>query len=456
VRFDDQLVNKKSRELSREIFGYSNTPVIVKVNDFSKFFGEYLDPTAVTRDDVDMLRINFPFIVNMLDKKSLPPPLPPSSEDLVAVEVFLKESRLYRKMTPTVDRLSKCHSGRLAADSTRTKFDLGISTAGCLHVGAGKITASSVPNASKYVDWMMGSELFDTEVPPGTMLVSDAAIPSEDGLGCGYYPQLVSYLEDVARDGNPIIAIVVLGDLDWLTYPYHILFKPRAHNMEAIISMNIPGVSIDRSEIIKKAINDNNWRNKCCYEESIDEIEIDDISFDFDLLVDNKDYTTLLSDLPSVVLAPLMKRVKKIESERDPNKFESLVDAGFLLHADNVNFNHVKRSFATMARVNIHASMDAKDGNDYLYHGRHMTSGFRKNVTRAHGRRPAEYPTAMWFDLFPSMREGELATFVNTLEMLRNETVTYIKEQKEIRWKDLKLAAGKKKGRYKTPSAHRQ
>jgi hypothetical protein len=442
VKFEENAVHKRSRECSRQAFGYSNNPVKIKINDFSRFFGANITKDAITREDAVMLAMNYPFIVNMLDKRVLPPPDVPILDDPATVAEYLRSSRLFRKKTPTVDRLSKAAVGTLAGDSTRLKFQLGISTAGCLHIGAGKVTASSVPDAATYVDWMLGTELFDHKPEDGQLLVSDAAVPNADGLGCGTYPALVDYLDSLAQQGHQIIAKTTLADLPFFTSHVTILHKPRPHNMEVIISMNIPGVGMSQNNIVSDSIANNAWRNQCCFEEDIPFIE-DSIKFDYDLLHDPKDYERLLECVKEVRV-PYRKRIRRRVADFDINKFGSLLDSGYLMHVENINLHLVKRAKAKMDAVETHAAFARLKQQEYTYIALDGTKHPFRGKRRANGRRPSDYPLMFWYEMFPSFGEVQLATFVNTMELLRRETVVFLKAQREIGWKDL-LPVKKKK-----------
>lgn len=439
-------VFKDSRDVSTRVFGTPNDPAKVKINDFAGYFKDHISDSNLTTEDALALVKAFPFARQLLDRKYVIPPFPTSDP-----AVYLHESRLYRLGSPMVDKLTKMPRSNIGADSTYLKFSLGIDTKSCLHVGAGKVFASSVSNAARYVDWLTGDDIFHLsprDLANFSLIVSDAAIPANDGLGCGSYPQMVSWAVSQFNRGKYVIIKLILDDLPYITVPYHILHKPRRHNHEIIISMGIPGVSLDHDDIEENIEAENVWRNECVYAEAIP--PLDDFfydSFDLDLLGDDKDYTELLSGYkaqPTTTLESL-RHTAPVDELPDPAKVQSYIEAGYFVHDPTFNIHAAEKSTDAMAKelTKLGRLETRGNGNKYAYTPKRNGGSFHPNhlkFSHTNGCNPAphEYPVAMWLDLFPNYTAENIASHVAMLGYINKSFITIIQRGVVRDWKSLK------------------
>lgn len=457
--------NEDSRILGTKYFGYPNDPVKVKVSQAVRFFDELLDSEIsyddFERQDLEAMMRDYPFVRHMIRDNITPPPEPPETLAVGELETYLRASREYRLLHPTLDRATKKDASNPCRDSTYVKFELGINTSGCLHVGAGRVIGSSVPLAARRIDWMQRSEIFEEREIPERMIVSDAAIPSEDGLGCGEYPGLVNWIADMSKkevDGQlmPIIAKFSISDLPKLTergVHYTCLYKPRRHNLEVIISINIPSVGLDYSSILTDIRDVNTWRNQCCYDADIpyDESEV---SIDEALLCDDKDYDLVLDQIGVDITSPRCAygEAKIVQHDNNPDQLETLIQSGFFEYSDSINKITLQKA---------HAAMEAHDkrleqGDDSYTPSPRLIDAVAAEIDDRHfkmreyrrikGKYMAKcYPIAMWVDIFPHMRMRQLASLIQVIDFIRKEILEMTQKNRRVTWDEMRRQCGKAK-----------
>jgi hypothetical protein len=326
------------RALSVAAFGPPADSVKLILNGSIQAVYHYLEGTE--QEEIQDLVEAYPFLERLCESPvTLPPPVPhlqPSTLERVLTD-FIRNCRLYRKKFPTYDRATKMYQRFPTNASTAVKFDLGIGTAGCTHFGAGRIIGSSVSDASIFVDWQQGTEAFGKKVDT-EMVVSDLAIPDEDGLGCGTYPGLVTMVEQWEKQGKFILVKLNLFDYYRILEqgsPIKILYKPRKHNLEVICSLNIPGVELDQEAVLEGILEENVIRNNKIYaqDNSTDE-EFEKIHVE--LFSDDKDYDKLIEGLDfSKLTVYAAEKIKPPMPE--PSQLNSLMEAGFNTWNDNVD-----------------------------------------------------------------------------------------------------------------------
>lgn len=292
------------------------------------------------QDELSDLVEAYPFLERLCEAPVTPPPpvphLRPSTLEPV-LTAYIRNCRLYRKKFPTYDKATKMCQRFPTNASTAVKFDLGICTKGCTHLGAGKIIGSSVQDAAKFVDWQLGTEAFDAKVDT-EMVVSDLAIPDEDGLGCGTYPALLKLVARWEREGRYVL--VKLNIFDYYRMlnggsPLKILYKPRRHNLEVICSLNIPGVELDSDAVLEGILAENVIRNEkiyaqnCVADEGFEKIHVE-------LFSDTKDYDALIDGLDFGKIGAYGAK-KERAFLPDPSMLDGLIASGYNTWSDNVD-----------------------------------------------------------------------------------------------------------------------
>jgi hypothetical protein len=401
------------RDASKSIFGQVNDSIAVRINDLAQFLYEAFDREKLTADELNVLHVNYPFIGRLVNKRFIPPPNFQGDHDS-----YLRRSRLYRKTVPMVDRYSKVGK-RPGGDSTFLKFELGINTRGCLHVGSGRLLGSSVPNAAKFVDLLGGEDLFDIDTNKYDMIVSDAAIPTVDGLGQGKFMTLIDWVNDLAAQGKRMIVKVRLDELALFRQPYHILNKSRMHNMEVIVSLNIPGVSHSVTEILDRMVEDNSRRNEAVFNETLPYIEHMDIEFDEDIL--NSDTRVVHeSDIADVTL-PFVNRVDQQE-KADLDKVRTLMEAGFYIYSNSFNLNNFKNLDTTRAAVQYQLqTFLRKGGNEKNFRYRSRLREYADADLICHPRKGGGFswlPNGAIRDALGNTSTSNMASEVVTCELL--------------------------------------
>ena len=281
----------------------------------------------------------FPFLERMFQSPvTRPPPPPVLNPDSIeqALVNYLRACRLYRKKFPTYDRATKLNQRNPTRSSTHVKFDLGLDTTGCVHVGAGRTIASSVANASRFVDWMQGTDAFLEDFKE-SFIVSDMAIPDDDGLGCGSYPALCCRISGWVDEGKSVVAKLNIVDYWRLQreglHPA-ILFKPRKHNLELIVGFNIPSVSLDDYQILEDIISENIKRNRAIYEQDLKVEKFEEVHVE--CFADDKDYASMVKGLDFSSLEPY--GVKREERKAPtPDTMEQHINAGMAAWQDVVD-----------------------------------------------------------------------------------------------------------------------
>jgi hypothetical protein len=325
------------RALSVLAFGPPSDSVKLLLNASIQAIYHYLEGTE--QEEIEDLVLAYPFLERLCEGPvTRPPPTPrlrPHTLERVLTD-FIRNCRLYRQKFPTYDRATKMNQRFPTNASTAVKFMLGIDTRGCTHLGAGRIIGSSVEDAAIFVDWQQGSEAFDTEITT-EMVVSDLAIPDEDGLGCGVYPALLVLVEKWEKAGKKIIVKLNLFDyfrLKETGSPVKILYKPRRHNLEVICSLNIPGVELDEDIILEEILAENVIRNRKIYEQECGQEPLEKVHVE--LFSDDKNYDKLIEGLNFGNIG--VYAVEKIKAEPfDPEKLEFLLDAGFNTWNDSID-----------------------------------------------------------------------------------------------------------------------
>lgn len=381
--------------------------------------GKVTNLAEVDEEYFDRLSDAAPFLRRQVDRAPRRPPLVPSTHDTGSVLQYLSTSRKYRLLFPTLDVASKKDRLYPVGDSTRLKFSLGIDLTGCLHVGSGRVTASSVPEAGERVDWMVGTDLFNCD-PCGRLIVSDAAIPSADGLGCGQYPGLLRWFESLAGQGYQIIAKVTFEDLLYLSVPYCIVNKPRKHNAEVIITMNIPGVTMDLDWLLEQAVQVNEYRNECCYKSSIPYSE-DDVVIDEDLLNDPRDFSHVLANFGNVNDKPIVQDKHRNEYQVDIAELETCLDSGYFDYDEVVNARNINK--AEMAMLQFMESKKAVFSGSV----EELRSGYLtwRDVEGGRGVSAASFPLKMWADTFPNLGVRQIVSIVRIVDYVKKGWLKY-------------------------------
>jgi len=292
---------KYMRDLSEAVFGPPTMSIKVELNQNIDTLYRLVNED---RDDIttitDLVGVH-PFLERLCNEPITQPPDPPVLREGIldiTVSNFLRDCRVYRKRFPTYDKATKLNQRCPTASSTYVKFELGIDTAGSYHLGAGRTYASSVPKAAVNVDWMQGSDAFSIDIPDNTLVVSDLAIPDEEGLGVGRYPALVCKLREWYAAEVPVIVKLNIFDYDQLVndnIPIKIAYKPRKHNLEVICMLNIPTVELDTSDLIKEIVRENIRRNDCIYQQHLPFCRAESIHIE--LLSDDRDYASVVEGL---------------------------------------------------------------------------------------------------------------------------------------------------------------
>lgn len=330
---------KKLRALSVAAFGPPSDSVKVLLNGSIEGIFQCLEGAVEGNPNLESLVQTFPFLERLFSAPVTPPPKVPKfvhNNMAASVSSYIKECRLYRKKFPTYDKATKMNQKYPTNASTGTKFDLGISTAGCTHLGAGRVTGSSVPDAKIFVDWMQNTDAFLHEVDT-EMVVSDLAIPDEDGLGCGTYPALLRMIRDWVEKGK--FVLVKLNILDYYElvregYNINILYKPRKHNLEMICSLNIPGVGLDEVAVLEGIFAENISRNDQIYQQNCKVEKFEKI--DVELLADDKDYDSMVEGLNFDKLGVYAVELEKT-SAPTPETLGTLIDIGFNKWHDQID-----------------------------------------------------------------------------------------------------------------------
>jgi len=468
---DRKQRNEDSRKLGEKFFGFPNDPVRVKISDAVRFFDtlikEEISYEDFEKQDLENLMQDFPFTKHMIEGNIIEPPDPPDECTPEKLDRYLQCSREYRLLFPTLDRATKKDSVDPCRDSTYKKFDLGIDTEGSLHVGAGRIIGSSVPLARRRIDWMQRSEIFEQREITEKMVVSDAAIPSHDGLGCGQYNGLVAWLARMARTtfvdtdaqgesyhrSMPIIAKLNIMDLKKMNQEgiaYQILYKPRIHNMEVIVGINIPSVTLNEEQMLADIRESNIWRNQCCYDADImyDESAV---TIDEALLCDNKNYDLLLEDLDLDITSPVgaFGDAKTVIQDYNPDKLETFIEKGYFEYTSVINRNSLKCAYAAMEKFD--KQLERKFENyipdekfyeliDYDVDERHFRM---RGSMRMNGKYMAKcYPIVMWLDILPKLGIRGLASMVLVIDLLREGVLKLSDKNKKLVWEDLRRQCG--------------
>lgn len=330
---------KALRELSLRAFGPSTETVKVELNGSLETLVGVLSGTFRDPSDAEDLVCEFPFLERMFHSPvTRPPPPPVLNPDCLeqALTNYLRACRLYRKKFPTYDRATKLNQKNPTRSSTHVKFDLGLDTTGSVHVGAGRIIASSVPNASRFIDWMQGSDAFLEDFEE-SLIVSDMAIPDEDGLGCGCYPALCVRISGWVDEGKQVVA--KLNILDYWRLCKEglspaILYKPRKHNLELIAGFNIPSVGLDEYAILEDIIAENIRRNEAIYEQNLPIEDFEEVHIE--CFSDEKDYASMVEGLDFSQLAPYgVDREEHVPPT--PEALEQHINAGMATWHDVVD-----------------------------------------------------------------------------------------------------------------------
>lgn len=318
-----------SRALSTRFFGTSGETVRVELNASIDRLLEAMGNTQQAATAEDLVQA-FPFLQRLYDAPVTLPPEPPvlNPDSLEqALSNYLRDSRFYRKRFPTYDRATKMDMACPTNSSTHVKFDLGYDTAGCTHVGAGRSIASSAADASEFIDWMQGTDVFLQDIK-NDFIVSDLAIPDEDGLGCGTYPALLIKIKEWFHQGKRIIAKLNIFDYWRLRdddIPVKILYKPRPHNLEVITSINIQAVELDESDVLEGIIERNVIRNEQIYAQHLPITPFENIHVE--CFADGKDYASMVADLDIGDLG-LFARDRVRPDPPTPQELEKLIQVG--------------------------------------------------------------------------------------------------------------------------------
>jgi hypothetical protein len=333
------------REISRQWYGCPNDPLKLKIRDLEDLFG--CDPTQFTVEELKQFAVYHPEIQMLTRITLVDEPLPPQKNTPATVTKFLTRSRYYRMMFPMIDRLSK-KDGFPAKDSPKLKFDIGLDLAGCFLVGAGTVTSSTVPEAAIRVDSTTGDDVFFIQKDFGEeILVSAISATSQDGLGCCSNPMLVSWLETQALKGTLIVAKLTIEDLPYVRVPFKIVNKPRPHNIEVIVTFNIPGVDLmGEKELLESIVEANMWRNaQCAKGEVSEERTLDQALFDESLLFDERDFSGYgaRETLPFQSKNRRKHRFQMQDQGFDKQKCKSLAEGGYFIMTDSVNMFTVQK-----------------------------------------------------------------------------------------------------------------
>jgi hypothetical protein len=403
----------KLRAYSRILFGDPNDTAKIEYTDVVAFVNDRVESNSLkidkkhlkSYDDRKLSKLVevLPIVERLMGKKIVPPPKPPqkvgNTYSTVDVDEYLMSSRNWRFRTPMADALSK-KPEEPASDSTRLKFAVGLDLTGCTHFGSGRMTASSVPEAARRIDTMQGND-FRRHIPlPGEIVVSDAAIPDREGLGCGSFPDLVSYvnfwsdpirnrkgndmvdpaalsaipgLYDMSsarhpkRGGNrptaglmlqhiiassyrqnPVQFLVKLtvGDVEKLTSPYLIVRKPRPHNLELIVAVNVDPKfltcqTLDMNKVKRDIVDHNIRRNAACFSGKASKHLTYDAGTPLNPLLTHEPRTFEMQQFTfRTRYRPNLK--KPLFLERSADKVRNLVKAGYFNASFNVNLHHIK------------------------------------------------------------------------------------------------------------------
>lgn len=439
----------EARDFSTGIFGNPSDPLRVKYNDFAKLLAG-INVEKMDRHTQALLSIHQPFLrrvfANTINKPPTPPPTNGRAVTQKQAEAYLKESRHYRAMFPTLDKATKVQMYPLGRDSTYAKFELGVVTEGAYHIGAGRIYAPSVPRAAAFIDWMLNTDFLTTpdKPQPGQLIVSDAAVPSEDGLGVGAYPEHISYLHRRLNEGHPIIAKISFWEYKKLPFPAHILYKPRAHNAEIIISAGIPGVSLNPDRLLQSLVEENHRRNQQCYTGVVPEIPWGELEFDETLLGVTKNFDALFEGI-SACPAGHYGYDKTVNEAVDPHKLENILDKGVPRFTEHVNQVNIQK-----LNERIH------DYDDLRRRGKAPTSDVYGDEPRESpqntGNRFVDrwweaYPTNLFIKTFPSYSAETIADIIFYATWAADDSITLSKDGKTVDFSKLLRAAKKAKKR---------
>lgn len=444
---------KKSRDLSQELFGYGNDPLKIDIqNALSALSGmeHHTNDIEIAREHLNAR----PYIRNMLSRRICKPPecyeVTPGIEGIVEAAEHLAASRHYRSQNAFVDKQTKRYPSNPGGDSTFLKFELGIKTDGAFHPGSGGPCASSVPHASVKVDKRRGQDVLSYTVDDvlSDMVVSDVAISSSDGLGVGTYPAHVDWLVSMANAGKYVIGKISMEDLGRLDYDtYHILHKPRPHNMEVIISLNIPGVSLDPESLIDALLADNDRRNLACYMEDIP-YEEEEGEVDSDLLFDDTDFCELELTSNETIRA---LEAKTKETDRSPEKLQCLIDDAAFVYSDSYNKTHLKG----LMNTNIKVTHLLRGGRTTVLHVEGLDE-FGEDTIKAVtvlGRHlpgtsvldPQCVPAEIWLTEHPALTIWEISSYLTLMRLILSNRQMFLLKTKKNYWRDLFYKELKKK-----------
>lgn len=385
--------NREARKMSCEEFGMPCDPLRLQLHDGLALF-KYME-IQPDNESLNWACIRYPFIKNMVERSFCKMPKLPVTVDLNAADAYLKLSRLYRLEFGMMERGTKKNMSNPSSDCTQTKFDLGINTTGSIHIGSGSVFSSSVPNAGFRYDILLGTDIFKQTLPEDLMIVSDVAVPTLDGMGCGFVLGLNQSIKKWYREGRPMLVKIHLQQLGLLEVPYAILYKPRRHNMEVIIAVNIPSVGLDIEFLTADIIRSNVARNGQCYDYSIP-IYLGGIYIDTDLLEDDErtfddelekhDRRPSYNDYVSPVI-PFIECVMQTKYPNDPHKLKQLIENGYFTYEETID--------SRMIRI-------------------------AKRVMDDHNTRDiSSIPPEVWIDNFPRKNVYMISTFVCILNMMQ-------------------------------------